>query len=173
MRWNRLKNWLKAIFKPQYQLTLSEIIKSRIPSKTRYIFKEYGSHEYISLTLEDIENNDKLIYIINPNNLMNINLHEFNLKKDNEIYHIIEETRGNKYKLKNMHEEIIYSGEYIYENIDIFDSINTPDLCKIIYTTGFNKGRKVSLALKATVKDNDSKTDTILSDNIITSKHPK
>lgn len=103
---------------------------------------------------------------------MDINLYEFNLKKDSEIYRIIEENRGNNYKLKNMNEEIIYSGEYIFENIDIFTTIDTPDLCKIIYTTGFNKGRKMSLVLKATVKDYGSKTETLNRDNIITFKNP-
>jgi hypothetical protein len=172
MKCGKIRNWLKTIFKPQYQLTLSEIIKSKIPYKTRYIFKEYGSHEYISLTFEDIEINDKLKYIINPNNLMDINLYEFKLRNEYETYHIIEESRGNRYKLQSMSEEIIFSGEYIYENIDIFNNIDTPDLCKIIYTTGFNKGRKVSLALKTMVKSENTKEEIISTDNIIVFKIP-
>jgi len=104
---------------------------------------------------------------------MDINLHEFKLRNEHETYHIIEESRGNEYKLKSMSEEIIFSGEYIYENIDIFNNIDTPDLCKIIYTTGFNKGRKVSLALKTMVKSENTKEEIVSTNNIIVFKIPQ
>lgn len=172
MTWNKLISWLKTIFNPQYQLTLSEIKRSKFPYKTKYIFKEYGSHEFISLTYKDIQNNETLIHIINPTNILYINSHESNLRKEYNKYYIIEEFRGNKYKIKSMNEESIYTGEYICENIDLFNEINTKDLCKIIYATGFHKGRRVSTALKATDADR-TKMGIVHSDNIINFKTQK
>lgn len=161
--------WLVSVFNPKYQLTLSEIIKSEKPNKTIYIFKQYGSHEFVKLTFDDIEKNDNLLHSINPKNLMNINLSEFLIKKKHEKQQVIEEIKNNKYKIKNDSEEIIYSGEYIYKNIDMFNKINKLHLYKIIYNTGFEKGRNISKLIQLSNKYKkteehfyDNKYDNIL-----------
>jgi len=155
MRLRLFKVWLISIFNPKYQLTLSETIHAHEPNKTTYIFKQYGSYDFVHLTFLDIKNNSNLLRVINPKNLLHIHLNELSIKKIYETYHIIEEIRNNKFKIKNMQKESIYSGEYICKNIDMFQNINPNDLCKIGYATGFNQGRKMSLTIKTISNIND------------------
>lgn len=166
MQWCSFIKWIKAVFNPQYQLTLSEVIKSKIPNKTKYIFKEFGSHEFVNLTFEDIKKSENLLHIINPNNLLEISLIESQIHKDYEAYYITEESIGNNYKLKVMDQEVYFSGEYIHKNIDIFQNFRHKDLCEIIYTTGFNKGRRVSIALKDVSDSSKIKPAKTNKDNI-------
>ncbi|HEY0209454.1 hypothetical protein [Acerihabitans sp.] len=166
MHWRSAIKWIKAVFNPQYQLTLSELIKSTTPNKTKYIFKEFGSHEYIALTFNDIKKNENLLHIINPNNLLDISQIESQIQKDYEAYFIIEESNDNNYKLKAMEQEVCFSGEYIHKNIDIFQNFRSKDLCEIIYTTGFNKGRRVSIDLKDISDSSNVKLVKTNKDNI-------
>ncbi|WP_410013015.1 hypothetical protein [Sodalis sp. C49] len=166
MHWRLVIKWVKAVFTPQYQLTLSEVIKSRIPYKSKYMFKEFGSHEYISLTFEDIKKSENLLHIINPNNLIEISLIESKIQKDYEAYYITEMTIGNNYKLKALDQEVCFSGEYIHKNIDVFQNFHSKDLCEIMYATGFNKGRRVSLALKDVSDSRKLKPAKTNTDNI-------
>jgi len=100
MRLRLFKVWLLSIFYPKYQLTLSETIHAHEPNKTTYIFKQYGSYDFVHLTFLDIKNNSNLLRVINPKNLLHIHLNELSIKKCYDTYHIIEEIRNNKFKIK-------------------------------------------------------------------------
>lgn len=151
------KKWLISVFNPPYQLTLSEIIKHREPNKTIYIFKLYASHEYVKLTFPDIIGNNALMRSINPHNLMEIRLNEHNIQSEYNTYQIIETQRGNHYTLANRQEARTYSGEYICKNIDMFSSLQSNDLCRIAYMSGFNKGRKVSAEAKLAIRSTEQR----------------
>lgn len=169
MKLSIILKWLISVFNPPYQLTLSETIQSKEPNKTIYIFKQYGSHEFIKLTFKDIKNNNSLLQSINPKNLMKINLSEFLLSREYEKYYVTEEIRNNSYKIKNNSEEIVCSGEYIHKNIEMFQTINSSDLYKIMYYTGFKKGRSMSSSAYSVKKINSREVlqNKNNSDNVI------
>lgn len=152
MKLTMFGQWLSAVFNPKYQFTLSEVIKSKEPNKTVYVFKQYGSHEFVKLTFPDIERNPHLLQSVNPKNLMDINLSEFLIRQEYNQYYVTEEIRNNSYKIKNNTEEVICSGEYIYKNMDMFQEINNTDLCRIMYNTGVAKGRNLSASASAAKK---------------------
>lgn len=45
--------------------------------------------------------------------------------------------------LSNKYHEESYSGNHICKKIDMFNEIVNSDICKITYTSGFNKGGKI------------------------------
>lgn len=110
--------------------------------------KQYGSHDYINVTYFDMLNNSGILSAINPVHLMDIHLHEYLLKQENEKYHITETLRNNQYKIANTKIGEIYSGEHICRNVDMFSNIAHADLCKIAYQSGFIKGRRTSVEIK-------------------------
>ena len=150
-----LKKWLISVFNPPYQLALSDKTFDKEVGYTIYIFKQYGSHDYIKVSYADILSNHSILSAINPINLMDIHLHEYLLKQEMEKYHISESLRDNQYKIANMKTEEIYSGDHICRNVDMFCSISHTDLCKIAYQSGFIKGRKMSQVINNLLKEKE------------------
>ncbi len=147
--------------------------ESQLPNKTSYIFKEYGTHEFIHLTYEEIRSNETLLGIINPNNLMDIHMREFLIKKQAENYRVVEESQNNMYTLENQQEVGTYSGEYIYDNLEMFENVNLRDLSKIIHTTGFIQGRHISVSMQRLKKLQAPRESETCSDNVIKFKPPE
>ncbi|KAF3997105.1 hypothetical protein [Glaciimonas immobilis] len=161
-----LKKWASSIFNPPYQLTLSEKMVSELSNETIYIFKQYGSHDYIKITYNDIVGSSSIMQAINPKNLMDIHLNEYILKKELDSYRIKEVLRNNLYKISNNATEEIYSGEHICKNIDMFDNISVSDIFKIAYTSGFNKGRRISIEINELVNESKEEIKEINSENV-------
>jgi len=163
------KKWIISVFNPPYQLTLSEKIIRPSPNEVLYVFKQYGSHDYIKISYTDILNNHNIMRSINPTNLMDIHLNEYLIKLESDRYRIKEQLRNNIYALSNNHHEEIYSGEHICKNIDMFSNISTTDICKIAYASGFNKGRKISTEISEIIAKNHNErlANKTTSNNII------
>ena len=146
------KQWSALVFDPPYQLTLSDKIVDKLTNKSLYVFKQYGSHDFVKITYVDIVNNKSLIQAINPVNLMDIHLNEYLSKIESNEHQVVEYLRGDKYKISNGNFEEVYSGESICKNIDMFRGMSVGDVCKIAYASGFTKGRKVSSEIKVAVE---------------------
>lgn len=138
-----LARWVISVFNP-YQLTLSDRFVDERNGQIVYIFKQYGLHEYVRVTYADIVGNDDLLKAINPVNLMDIHLEEHERKAQSREIKVQEILRGGKYKLSNGNFSQEYSGEYIVNNVDMFEHMSPSDLCRIALTTGFSRGRSVS-----------------------------
>lgn len=151
-----MKKWLISVFNPPYQLALSEKIFDNEKGHTFYVFKQYGSHDYIKVTYFDILNNCSMLSAINPIHLMDIHLHEYILKEKNDKYRVTETLRNNLYKIANPKASEIYSGEHICKNIDMFSTVSHEDICKIAYKSGFIKGRKLSVEIKNLISGQDN-----------------
>lgn len=160
------KKWLISVFNPPYQLALSDKFFDKKMACMVYVFKQYGSHDYIKVTYFDMLNNPGILSAVNPIHLMDIHLHEHLLKQETEKYHVTETLRNNQYKIANTKTGEIYSGEHICRNVDMFSSISHADLCKIAYQSGFIKGRKTSVEIKNLIEKKEKEAqEKVLSEN--------
>lgn len=143
---------MASVFDPPYQLTLSDKFFDKSKNKNLYVFKQYGSHDFVKITYPDIVNNKNIIRAINPMNLMDIHLNEYLSKIESDELQVVEYLRGNKYKISNGDVEGVYSGENICKNINMFPGMSAADICKIAYASGFTKGRKVSSEIRVAIE---------------------
>ena len=117
---------------------------SIIPNKTIYIFKQYGTHECYAFSYHEIINNKNILFSINPVDMIDVHQHEFFAKLRSTECHISEQLPNNTYKLIAEDRYYTCTGEYIINNMDMFENLSHHDLAKIAHETGFRKGRKLS-----------------------------
>lgn len=119
-----------------------------------YTFKLYGGHDFINLSHKEIKEDYKIVRLINPIDLLYIHKKEYDFQIENTKYKIIEYLRNNHYKISDGIHTDISSGEDICNNIDILKNINSYDLYKISYETGFLHGRKSTIQMTENKKGN-------------------
>lgn len=93
MRLRSLKYWQISIFTPKYQMTFSATVYATEPNKTIYIFKQYGSYDFVHFTILDIKNNSNLLRVINPKNVLHIHCNESSIQKGFETFHLFEDDK--------------------------------------------------------------------------------
>lgn len=143
----KILRYILSLYNPPYQLILTEEKFDKIANGYIYTFKLYGGHDFIRLSHKEIKDDHKIIRLIHPRDLIHINIKEYNFRLENNKYKIIECLRNNHYKISNGNNIEIYSGEKICENIDMFKNIDSYDLYKISYETGFLHGRKSTIKM--------------------------
>jgi len=150
--------------KPRYQLSLDSHYYNLSKRNVVYRFKVFGEHTFPKFTFEDIKNDKRIMYDINPVDLMKITIDDYVDSQRKSMLKISEILRDNKYKLSDSNADEILSGDEICDNILLIEKIKNIDLYKIAYNTGFNHGRQLGreISKKATIND--------CSENIVTLK---
>ncbi|WP_146056814.1 hypothetical protein [Chromobacterium alticapitis] len=140
----RVKQWIISVFNPPYQLALCDRLPGKHAKECLYLFKLYGSHDFVKLSHADILASNQIMSAINPRDLIKIALLENNLKAHDQRCRVEEEMRGNHYRIHLQGNSEVYSGESICQNIDYFAELNAQEICRIAYSAGFQKGRALS-----------------------------
>lgn len=133
---------------PRYYYRLDEIKYHSQHKNYIYIFKVYGCHSFAKLTFHDIKDSRKLRWLINPDDLIEIYINEEKHSKECKIYRIKETKRNNWYVLSNGSDSETISGDDVCNSPSLIEFINSFDIYKISYQTGFLHGRQFSKALK-------------------------
>lgn len=155
----KLIKWIVRLLKkmrPRYQLSLDSHFYSLDKKSTIYRFKVFGEHTFPKFTFEDIKNNTRIMYDINPVDLMNIAIDDYIAYQKKSMLKISEILRDNRYKLSDNITEEIFSGDEICDNILLIEKIKNIDLYKIAYNTGFNHGRQLGKELTRKININNS-----------------
>ncbi|WP_337049942.1 hypothetical protein [Serratia fonticola] len=155
----RFIKWLKKVFNPPYQLIFIEKDKAHGERHDVYIFKQYGTPDFLSLTYNDIVKNANLLRAIHPLTLMEISEIECVKKINENSCSITKVLKNNEFEINNKCGVKVYSGEYICNNMDIFHDMNAFDLCLIAYETGFINGRRLSKELAIAKKKIDGNSE--------------
>ncbi|MCD5364461.1 MULTISPECIES: hypothetical protein [Chromobacterium] len=137
------------MFNPPYQLALCDRLPKKNSKEFLYLFKVYGSHDFVKLSHADILASNQIMSAINPRDLIKIALLENNLQAQRKRCKVEAELRGNQYRIHIHGNSETCSGESICQNIDYFSDLSAQDICKIAYTTGFLKGRNFSRQFSA------------------------
>lgn len=140
----RIKKWIISVFNPPYQLVLCDRMLKKNSKEYLYLFKLYGSHDFVKLSHADILASNQLLSAIRPRDLIKIALLENHRKEEEKRCKVEEELRGNQYRIHLHGNSETFSGESICRNIDYFADLPPQEVCKIAYATGFQKGRAVS-----------------------------
>lgn len=141
---SNLRKWLVAIFNPSYQFILDRKTKDASTGQFLYVFKQYGGHDFVTLSYEAICSNKHLMPLIHPDNMKQIHIDEYQHALENSGYKVTGYLRNNEYILENGERTERHTGAYISKNLDTFKSIDPPDLWKIAYAEGLTKGRKLT-----------------------------
>ena len=136
--------WLASVFIPQYQLSLDRTIEDDDSKVVSYIFKLYGSHEFVHFTYDDICKNHNVLNAINPFDLKQIHIAEYQRAIDKAAYKVVSYLRNAEYIVEYCGKTEKHSGSYIGQNLNLFKSINPTDLWKIAYAEGFIRGKKLA-----------------------------
>jgi hypothetical protein len=131
-------------FNPPYQLALDSIIHDASTNKRLYRFKQYGSHDFIKLSYEDIDQSNNIMRSINPVDLKQIHLHEYQAERDKQVYKVTCYLRKNEYIVANHARSERQTGEYIGQNLDKFKTLNPSDLWRMADAEGFARGKAIS-----------------------------
>jgi hypothetical protein len=165
---------MRAIFrmfnkiKPRYQLSLDSHFYNLDKKNVVYRFKVFGEHTFVKFSFDDIKNNKRLMYDINPVDLMRVTIEDYANTRRKSMLKISEILRDNKYKLSDSNKDEILSGDEICDNILLIEKIKNIDLYKIAYNTGFKHGRQlIKEIIKKSTTDNFS--ENVFSLNIIDS----
>ncbi|MBV9576359.1 MAG: hypothetical protein JO149_07020 [Gammaproteobacteria bacterium] len=141
---------IKIIFRllrkinPRYQLSLDSHFYNLSTKEIVYRFKVFGEHTFPKFTFQDIKNNKRLMYDINPIDLMKITIDDYIDSQRKSMLKITEILRDNKYRLSDSNSNEIFSGEEICDNVLLMEKIKNIDLYKIVYSTAFKHGRQFS-----------------------------
>lgn len=139
-----LRKWLTAIFNPSYQFILDRKTRDLSTGNFMYVFKQYGGHDFVTLSYEAIFSNKKMMQLIHPDDMKQIHIDEYKYALENSGYKVTSYLRNNEYILENDERTERHSGEYISKNLDMFKNIDPSDVWKIAYAEGLAKGRKLS-----------------------------
>lgn len=137
------------MFNPPYQLALCDRLPQKNSKEFLYLFKLYGSHDFVKLSHADILASNQIMSAINPRDLIKIALLENNLQAQRKRCKVEAELRGNQYRIHIHGNSETCSGESICQNIAYFSDLSAQDICKIAYSTGFLKGRHFSRQISA------------------------
>lgn len=163
----KIKVYLKRFFNelrkfnPRYQLSLDHDYFDVKNNARKYKFKSFGDHGFPAFTFRELKYNEKLLFNINPYDLIKIsekNYSEENLKL---LFRVDELLRNNQYKLRNANGTHIFSGEDICNNPLLAEQIEKKALFKIAYNTGFERGRKLAKVIDATLKEHVSTSNVV------------
>lgn len=144
-----------------------------MPGETIYVFKQYGTHECYAFKYQEILKNKNILFSINPVDMIDVHKHEFFAKYRSTECYVLEMLPHNTYKIIGGNNSFIYSGEYIFNNIDMFENMCRHDLAKISYETGFCKGRKLSKDIAEAIVETERKLVAQSKSNIIQIKSDK
>lgn len=156
--------------KPRYQLSLDSHFYNLAKRSVVYRFKVFGEHTFPKFTFEDIKNDKRLMYDINPVDLMKITIDDYAETQRKSMIKISEILRNNKYKLSDSNSDEILSGDEICDNILLIEKIKNIDLYKIAYNTGFNHGRQFAKEIIKKAATNDT-SEKIVTFKVIDGDH--
>jgi len=161
----KLKKWFSEKY-PRYFYRLDDTIFDRKKKCFLYVFKLYGNHSFVKLYFKDIQISKKLRWLINPDDLIQIYLNEQQNNFNNSQYRIKEYKRNNFYVIANAEQKETLSGEDICSSPSLIEQINSFDIYKISFQTGFIQGRQLS---KTILEDSVElyKSNTLKKDNIV------
>lgn len=146
MKLLKLLKWLMDI-KPRYTLSLDDKTYNEQNRTIEYRFKTFGEHTFPVFSHKDIMSKKQILFSIHPLDLIDITLIEKEQFEHKNSYRIAECLRKNSYKIKNSYSEKILTGKEICETPDLLEQINSLDVYKIAYNTGFLDGRRLSQQL--------------------------
>lgn len=151
-KFGRIFKKLKNIFtqlQPRYQLSLDSNTYDLNSKQFKYIFKAYGEHSFVTITFNEIKNNDQLLYNIHPKDLITISINENIYNQKKSMLRISEILRDNKFLITDNDSYQIFDGDEICDNALLIERINNIDLYKIAYNTGFCRGRSLTKMVKS------------------------
>lgn len=146
MKFLRILKWLKEI-RPRYTLSLENKIFNDQKRATDYRFKTFGEHAFPIFSYKDIISHKQILFGIYPLDLIEIAIIEKKQSDLKNIFFISECIRNNNYRIKNYFSEKVLSGREICNTPILLEQINSLDVYKIAYNTGFLEGRKFSQQL--------------------------
>ncbi|RBH38875.1 hypothetical protein C3F00_042865 [Pseudomonas sp. MWU13-2860] len=97
------------MFNPPYQLALCDRLPKKNSKEFLYLFKVYGSHDFVKLSHADILASNQIMSAINPRDLIKIALLENNLKAHDQRCRLEEEMRGNLERIHLQSNSEVYS----------------------------------------------------------------
>lgn len=116
----RIKNFFQ-LHNPRYFYQLDEIKYQQTTKSNLYIFKIYGASTFAKWTFAEIQDNQKLRWLINPDDLVKIYLTEEKLITEKLKYRIKEILRENHYTLALHEETAILSGDEFCRNFALIE----------------------------------------------------
>ncbi|TAK73373.1 MAG: hypothetical protein EPO11_08550 [Gammaproteobacteria bacterium] len=140
---DRIISFFRRI-KPRYHLSLDSQFYNLSTKNTVYRFKVFGEHTFPKFTFEDIQNNKRILYDINPIDLIKIAIENYNEIQKKSMLRVSEILRDNKYILSDGSTEKLLCGDEICDNILLIERIKNIDVYKIAYNTGFKHGRQLA-----------------------------
>lgn len=159
----RIKKFFQS-YSPRYFYQLDEIKYQKATKSNLYIFKIYGASTFARWTFAEIKENQKLRWIINPDDLIKIYLTEEKLLAGKSKYRIKETLRENHYMLAMQEETAILSGDEFFRNSALIEQTHSLDAHKISYQTGFQHGRAFAKEMQAYI---ESEAQKIKCDNVV------
>lgn len=159
----RIKKFFQ-LHNPRYFYQLDEIKYQQTTKSNLYIFKIYGASTFAKWTFAEIQDNQKLRWLINPDDLVKIYLTEEKLITEKSKYRIKEILRENHYTLALREETAILSGDEFCRNFALIEQTNSADTHKISYYTGFQHGRAFARETQLHI---ESEVQKIERDNVV------
>lgn len=159
----RIKKFIQSQ-SPRYYYQLDEIKYIKETKSNLYVFKIYGAPTFAKWTFAEINENQKLRWLINPDDLVKIYVIEENLSVGKTKYRIKETLRENHYMLAMQKETAILSGDEFCRNAALIEQTNSVDAHKISYQTGFQHGRAFAKEMQAYIESDAQKVEC---DNVV------
>lgn len=131
-----------SFFNPRYSLALDSHECNKKNCRFYYRFKIYGFHGFLKLTFHEIKESKNIIFSINPYDLLWIIDNETKQSESLRKFKITETLRNDTYKLSSIEDEFFISGNDLFNNLSLIEKMNSLDVYKIAYNTGFLHGRR-------------------------------
>lgn len=147
---SRIKKLFQAR-RPRYFYQLDEIKYHSNLKANLYIFKTYRSPTFAKWTFSEIRENKELRWVINPDDLIKIYLHEERHFFRRSMHKIKETLRNNHYAMTSNDGLLVFSGEEFCRNPAFIEKTSSLDVHKISYQTGFQAGRTFAKEMQAQI----------------------
>jgi hypothetical protein len=132
---------LRKTFLPRYTLTICERFYSEQNNSHYYKLLTYGETRPITVSSQEILNNQNLKKYLSPDDLLNIFEDFKQQEKKQSQFKIIEIARNGIYTLKNSSQYIVLNGVEFCNKPWLMSETNSIDVFKIISETYFKQGR--------------------------------
>ena len=133
---------IASFLKPRYSLALDSYEYNKKTCKFYYRFKIYGFHGFLKLTFYEIKESKNIMFSVNPYDLLWIIDNETKQSETLREFKITETLRNNTYKLSSNEDKFVISGNDLFNNLSLIEKMNSLDVYKIAYNTGFLHGRR-------------------------------